>query len=102
MVREVGGHSGCASGDMRSRTPLLKAMETAAAADPDTAKLCEEHQQQRRIGMASSVATLAAKTTLRYDDHTVADSLWALTLDASSADAVPGVSPLRSAGPVLG
>jgi len=43
MVREVGGHSGCASGDVRSGTPLLKAMETAAAADPDAVKLWGEH-----------------------------------------------------------
>jgi cysteine sulfinate desulfinase/cysteine desulfurase-like protein len=73
MVREVGRHGGGASGDMRSGTPLLKAMETAAAADPDAAKLWEEHQQQRRIGRAGFTATLAAKTTLRYDDRTVAD-----------------------------
>ena len=82
MVREVGGHSGCASGDVRSGTPLLKAMETAAAADPDAVKLWEEHQPQHRIDMADFAATLAAKTTLRCDDHTVTEALWALTSDA--------------------
>jgi len=82
MVREVDGHSGGESGDVRSGTPLLKVMETAAAADPDAAELWEEHQRQRRIGVADFATTLAAKTTLRCDDRTVADALWALTSDA--------------------
>ena len=68
------GHSGSASGDVCGGTPLLKAMETAAAAGPDAAKRWEEHQRQRRIGMAGFAATLAAKTTLPCDDRMVADA----------------------------
>lgn len=62
--------------------PLLKAMETAAAVDPDAAKLWEEHLRQRRAGMAGFAAALAAKTTLRCDENTITDTLWALTPDA--------------------
>jgi len=62
--------------------PLLKAVETAAAADPDAAKLWEVIQRQRRTGMAGFAAALSAKTTLRCDERTVADTLWALTPDA--------------------
>jgi hypothetical protein len=67
MVREVGGHSSGASGDMRSGTPLLKAMPTAAAADPNAAKLWEEHRQQRRIGVDGFAATLAANASSFHD-----------------------------------
>jgi AcrR family transcriptional regulator len=62
--------------------PLLKAMETAAAVDPDAAQLWEQHQQQRRAGMATFAASLATKTTLRCDEGTVVDTLWTLTPDA--------------------
>jgi AcrR family transcriptional regulator len=62
--------------------PLLKAMETAAAADPDAAQLWEAHQRQRRAGQAGFAATLAAKTRLRCDERTITDTLWALTPDA--------------------
>jgi AcrR family transcriptional regulator len=62
--------------------PLLKAMETAAAVDPDAAQLWEQHQQQRRGGMGDFVASLATKTALRCDQTTAADMLWALIPDA--------------------
>jgi AcrR family transcriptional regulator len=62
--------------------PLLKAVETAAAVDPDAARLWEQHQEQRRTGMRGFVASLATKTTLRCDQATATDMLWALIPDA--------------------
>jgi TetR/AcrR family transcriptional regulator, regulator of autoinduction and epiphytic fitness len=46
------------------------------------AQLWDEHQRQRRTGMAGFAATLATKTTLRFDETTITDTLWALTPDA--------------------
>jgi AcrR family transcriptional regulator len=66
----------------RRAAPLLKAMETAAAIDPDAAQLWAQHQQQRRSGMGDFVASLATKTTLRCDQTTAVDTLWALIPDA--------------------
>ncbi|CAA9216721.1 MAG: Transcriptional regulator, AcrR family [uncultured Acidimicrobiales bacterium] len=58
--------------------PLLRALEAAAAVDPQAAALWAEHQGQRREGMAIFAAALAAKTQLRVDEATVTDTLWAL------------------------
>ncbi|MBA3340099.1 MAG: TetR/AcrR family transcriptional regulator [Geodermatophilaceae bacterium] len=58
--------------------PLLRALEAAAAGDPDAAKLWAEHQRQRREGMATFAAALATKTKTRVDESTVTDTLWAL------------------------
>jgi len=62
--------------------PLLKALEAASTADPEAALLWQEHQRQRRAGMASFVASLATKTTLRCDEQTATDTLWTLVPSA--------------------
>jgi AcrR family transcriptional regulator len=62
--------------------PLLRAMEMAATVDPEVAELWNEHQRQRRAGMAGFAATLATKARLRCDEDTVVDTLWAVTPDA--------------------
>jgi Transcriptional regulator len=58
--------------------PLLRTLEAAAAVDQGVAALWEEHQRQRRAGMDRFAAALAAKATLRVDQATVTDTLWAL------------------------
>jgi AcrR family transcriptional regulator len=62
--------------------PLLRAMETAAGADPEAAVLWAERLRQRRVDMAAFAAALAAKTALRCDEATVTDVLSALPPDA--------------------
>src|SRR5829696_6796802 len=59
-------------------TPLLRSLESAAAVDKDAAELWDEHQRQRRAGMARFAAALAAKAPLRVDEDTVTDTLWTL------------------------
>ncbi|MDT4924150.1 MAG: hypothetical protein QOG01_1863 [Pseudonocardiales bacterium] len=58
--------------------PLMRAVEAAAAGDADAAALWNDLSRQRRTGTAIVAANLAAKTTLRCDERTVADTLWAL------------------------
>jgi AcrR family transcriptional regulator len=62
--------------------PLVKAVEAAAAADPDARRLFEQFQRQRRTGMAEFVAGLRAKTPLRVDAEAATDMLWMLAPDA--------------------
>lgn len=57
---------------------LVRAVEAAADADHGAAQVWTDYQRQRRIGMADYVATLATKATLRYDEESVTDILWAL------------------------
>ena len=58
--------------------PLMKAVEMAAAVDADAATLWAGLSRQRRNGTATVATNLAAKTSLRCDESTVADTLWAL------------------------
>jgi AcrR family transcriptional regulator len=58
--------------------PLMRAVETAATVDADAATLWTDLNRQRRTGTSTVAANLAAKTTLRCDERTVADTLWAL------------------------
>ena len=58
--------------------PLMRAVETAAAVDADAATLWNNLSRQRRTGTATVAANLAAKATLRCEERTVADTLWAL------------------------
>jgi len=58
--------------------PLMRAVETAATVDADAANLWTDLNRQRRTGTAEVAANLAAKTPLRCNEQTVADTLWAL------------------------
>lgn len=62
--------------------PLLRALETAAAVDADAAALWTDLRRQRRAGIASIAADIAAKAALRCDEQTLADTLFALPPDA--------------------
>jgi TetR/AcrR family transcriptional regulator, regulator of autoinduction and epiphytic fitness len=62
--------------------PLLRALETAAAVDPDAASLHDQVREQRRTGTASIAADLAEKAQLRCDQQTLADLLFTLPPDA--------------------
>jgi AcrR family transcriptional regulator len=61
---------------------LLRALESAAATDADAAALYAEVRRQRRTGTASIAADIAAKTTLRCEERTLADVLLTLPHDA--------------------
>ena len=57
---------------------LLRAVESAAAVDPDAAALWAALQQQRRTSMRTFVQSLARKTELRADDRTITETMWAM------------------------
>lgn len=57
---------------------LSRVLESAAAVDAGAATLWADHQRQRRAGMAEIAASLAAKATLRVDEQTATDTMWAL------------------------
>ncbi len=62
---------------------MLRALETAASVDPDARELWDRFQQQRHDGLAEIAVALHRKTDrLRYDEATIADTLWMLTPDA--------------------
>lgn len=61
--------------------PLLRALETAATVDQDAAALWADLRRQRRTGTAAIAANLAAKTTLRCEEHVLADMLFTLPPD---------------------
>jgi AcrR family transcriptional regulator len=58
--------------------PLLRAVEYAAASDPEIAELWQNLQQQRRVGLGLTAAALCAKAPLRLEQAAVADTLWTL------------------------
>jgi hypothetical protein len=60
---------------------LLRALESAAAVDPDVAALHDQVRRQRRAGLASIAADIAAKAELRCDEQTLADMLFVLPPD---------------------
>jgi AcrR family transcriptional regulator len=62
--------------------PLIKAVEAAAAVDPDARQRWDQFQRQRHAGMAEFVAQLRTKTALRIDEQAAADTLWMLAPDA--------------------
>jgi AcrR family transcriptional regulator len=57
---------------------LLWAVESAAAVDPAAAALGADLQEQRRTSMRTFVQSLARKTELREDVHTITETLWAM------------------------
>ena len=57
---------------------LLRAVESAAAVDPDAAALWAALQQQRRTSMRTFVQSLARKTELREDVRTITETMWAM------------------------
>ena len=67
---------------MQCVVPLLRALETAAAIDEDSAAQWADLRRQRRVGTASVAANLAAKTTLHCKEQVLADMLLTLPLDA--------------------
>jgi AcrR family transcriptional regulator len=63
--------------------PVLRALETAASVDAEAGEVWERFQRQRRDGLNEFAVALGRKTTrLRYDESTIADTLWMLTPDA--------------------
>jgi hypothetical protein len=58
-------------------------METAAATDPMPPNCGKSINDSAESAWPASRPRLLPRTTLRCDDRTVADTLWALTLDAS-------------------
>ena len=77
-ARSLALHARNATAIQHRTARLLRALETAAAADPDAATLWDQFQQQRRTGLAEYAARLARKADLRCDEATVTDTLWAL------------------------
>jgi AcrR family transcriptional regulator len=61
--------------------PLMKAVEAAAAVDPDAAQIWDRYQRQRRAGMTDFIAGLSRKTALRVDKQTAIDTAWLLAPD---------------------
>jgi AcrR family transcriptional regulator len=62
---------------------VLRALETAASVDGDAAEVWARFQHQRRVGLNEFAVTLAHKTkALRYDENTIADTMWTLAPDA--------------------
>lgn len=62
---------------------VLRALETAAAVDPDAAQVWEGFKTQRRRGMREFVQSLSAKTDgLRLDADAMTDTLWSLASDS--------------------
>ena len=62
--------------------PLIKAVEAAAAVDPEARQRWDQFQRQRREGMAEFVERLQTKTALRIEGQAAADTLWMLAPDA--------------------
>jgi AcrR family transcriptional regulator len=58
--------------------PLLRAVEHAAASDPEVAELWQDLQQQRRQSLTLLATALCTKAPLRLDQAAVVDTLWAL------------------------
>jgi AcrR family transcriptional regulator len=58
---------------------IARALETAAAIDPDAAQVWNRYQQQRRTGLREFADTLTTKhAPLRCDIDTMTDTLWML------------------------
>jgi AcrR family transcriptional regulator len=57
---------------------LLRAVESAAAADADAAALWADLQEQRRASMGAYVQALARKAELRADVSTITEAMWAM------------------------
>lgn len=58
--------------------PLLRAVEYAAASDPEIAEIWQDLQRQRRASLSLTGAALCAKAKLRLEQAAVVDTLWAL------------------------
>lgn len=58
--------------------PLLRAVEYAAASDPEIAEIWQDLQRQRRASLSLTAAALCAKAQLRLEQAAVVDTLWAL------------------------
>jgi hypothetical protein len=99
MVREVGGHSGGASGDVRSGTPLLKAMKRLRPPTPMPLNCGKSVNDSAESAWPAFAATIASKTTLCCGDHTVADALWALTSNAYLRPVHEAGWPIESSRP---
>lgn len=61
--------------------PLMKAVEAAAAVDPDAAEIWDRYQRQRRDGMAEFVTSLSKKAPLRIGKQAAIDTAWLLAPD---------------------
>ena len=63
--------------------PVLRALETAASVDAEAGEVWDRFQRQRHDGLNEFAVALTGKTArVRYDEHTMTDTLWMLTPDA--------------------
>ena len=63
--------------------PVLRALETAASVDAEAGEVWDRFQRQRHDGLNEFAVALNGKTArVRYDEHTMTDTLWMLTPDA--------------------
>ena len=63
--------------------PVLRALETAASVDAEAGEVWDRFQRQRHDGLNEVAVALSGKTDrLRYNIHTITDTLWMLTPDA--------------------
>ena len=82
-VRSIRLHARNMSLINQRAAPVLRALETAAAVDPEAAELWGRFQQQRHDGVNEFAVALTGKTTsVRYDESTITDTLCMLAADA--------------------